>query len=223
MSQYSEGQAHQVMEAMEARGFTAGQLTILGQNQGGILDQLKLVILGLATIVRASLKLALDKVFIPAEFIGNGWNVWKGAVDGNGLEGKEEAVSEPEVVDFKQVVLETHLQDKEISIHGEEKLKRARASQKRQLGGNAFLALWANWQSSKAVGKPEDSILEKLYKVKKIGGVIYFFGLTLRDPDGDRGVLYLYRGDDGSWYWSYGWLDNRWVAGDPSVSLASVK
>jgi len=223
MSQYSEGQTHQVMDALEAKGFTAAQITALGQNQGGILDQLMLVFMGLATIVMASLKLALDKAFSPVELIGAGWSVWKGPAEGNGTEGDDDCVQEPAVVDFSEVVTETHLQGEETTVHGEEKMKRARASGNPQLGGKAFMVLWSNWLECKKAGKPGDSILERLYKAKKIGNVIYFFGITLRSPVGDRGVLYLCRDDGGRWRWDYGWLDDRWGASNPSLALASVK
>jgi hypothetical protein len=81
--------------------------------------------------------------------------------------------------------------------------------------------LWKDWQKCKADGKPEESILEKLRRAKKIGNVIYFFGLTLRDPDGRRYVLYLYFNGVG-WYWRCSWLDFRWYSGSPSVALVSV-
>lgn len=165
------------------------------------------------------LKLALDKTFNP-EFIGRNWAVWRGPANGNGLEG-EEYLPEPEpgIVDFEQVVLETHLLKKG-SIQGEEKMRRARRSKNKQLGGSAFLALWNNWQECKRAGKPEDSILERLRKSGKIGKVIYFFGLVLRDPDGSRSVLGLFFGGR-EWDWYFSWLDDHWDVGNPSVSLAT--
>jgi hypothetical protein len=164
----------------------------------------------------------LDKVFSPGEFIGNGWTFWKGLADGTGLEGEEDCVAEPDVIDFEQIALDTHLKEGETSILGEEKMRRARADKtKRQLGGKAFLALRNNWKKCSAEGKPEESVLEKLRRAGKIGNVIYFFGLTLRHPAGDRCVLCLYfHGSE--WYWRCGWLDYDWGASSPSVSLASV-
>jgi len=179
------------------------------------------VVRGLATIVRACFKLALDKAFDPA-FIGKGWSIWRGPTDGNGLEGDEDYVPEPDVVDFEEIILETHLEEGEANVHGEEKMKRARAGKNRQLGGKTFLALWTNWQACKAAGKPEDSILERLRRAGKIGKVVYFFGLTLRGPLGGRCVLCLYFGGSG-WDWRYGWLGHRWSAGRPSAALASVE
>jgi hypothetical protein len=223
MSHYSEGQTHLLVDALEAKEFTPGQLTTLGQNVDGVLDQLKLVLLGLASVVRFCLKLALDKALNPSEFIGNNWMVWKGPVDGNGESGDEDYVPEPNIVDFEQIVLETHLQEGDNgSLHGEEKMRRARASKNRQLGDKAVLALWNDWLACKKAGKPEDSILERLRRSGKIGTVIYFFGRTLRNPIGSRYVLFLsFYGRD--WHWHYGWLGGHWGSGGPSVALASVE
>jgi len=124
MSQYLEGQTHQLSEALQEAGFTKDDVTALGQNRDGILSQLKQVLLGLATIVRACFKLALDKAFNPSEFIGENWKVWKGPADGNGLEGDEDCVKELDVVDLEQIVMETHLQGDETSVYGEEKMRR---------------------------------------------------------------------------------------------------
>jgi len=221
MSQYLEGQTHQLLDALQEHGFTPADVTALGQNANGVLDLLKLVLLGIASIVRACLKFALDKVFNPSEFIGSDWKVWRGPTDGDGFSGDEDCVPEPDVVDFEQVVLETHLQGKETSVHGEEKMRRARAGKNQQLAGKAFLALWNNWLACKKAGKPEDSILERLRRSGKIGTVIYFFGLVLRGPHGYRYVLSLYF-DGREWRWHCHWLDRDWDADDPSVSLASV-
>jgi len=211
---------NQLGDGLEAAGYGVDDVTKLRSPE--ILLQFLLVLQGLATVVRANFKLALTAIFSPVEFIGLGWSVWKGPVDGNGVEGDEECVTEPDIVDFEQIVLETHLQGDDTSVHGEEKMRRARASKNRQLGGKAFLALWNNWRACKAAGKPEDSILEKLRKAKKIGNVVYFFGLTLRDSDGARCVLCLCF-NVGGWGWDYDWLGNHWHASGPSVALASVE
>lgn len=221
MSSYSEGQTHQLADALEAEGFTPAEVTLFGQNQGGVLTGLLLVLRGLAKIVREGFKLACDKPFSPAKFIGQDWTVWKGPANGNGLEGKEDRdVREDSlsVIDWNEVVLDAHLLKKETSVEGEEKLKRAIASGNIQLGGRAFISLWEDYQANR-----ENSVLEKL----RCKGVtrIYFFGLRLRDPRGRRGVLCLYV-DGSEWYWYYLWLNNHWNADSPpypSASLASNK
>lgn len=98
-------------------------------------------------------------------------------------------------------------------VHGEEKLRRAIASGNIQLGGKAFLSLWEDYKAN-----GENSVLEKLRRK----GVtrIYFFGLCLRSPNGDRVVLCLYV-DGSEWSWYYDWLDDHWDASNPSASLAS--
>jgi len=216
MSSYKEGQTHQLANALEAEAFTPEEVTALGQNRNGVLTDLRLVLRGLAKIVRECLKLECQKPFSPEEFIGKGWTVWKGLADGNGLEGEEDRNAREDdlsIIDWEQVLLEDHLEGEETSVHGEEKLKRAIASGNIQLGGKAFLSLWEDCQANR-----ENSVLEKLRR--KGVTCIYFFGLLLRDPDGDRDVLYLCV-DGSAWLWYCLWLGGRWDAGGPSASLAS--
>jgi len=210
---------NQLGDGLEAADYSVNEVTKL--RNPDLLMQIKLVLEGNAAIVRHCLKLALDKPFNPTEFIGEEWTIWRGPSDGNGLEGKEDCVTEPEVVDFDEILIETyHLQGDETSVHGEEKMKRARASKNRQLGGRAFLALWNNWKACKAVGKPEDSILEKLRRANKIGNIIYFFGFTLRDGIGSRVALYLIFSGK-CWGWVYDWLGKPWPD-DISTACLSV-
>lgn len=75
---------HQLIDGLENEGFTPELVTKLRTSE--VLAQIKLVLMGLATIVRGHFKLACDNVFNPIEFFGNGWTVWKGPADGNGLE-----------------------------------------------------------------------------------------------------------------------------------------
>ncbi len=203
---------NQLADALDCAGYTPDDVTKLRQaNLSGILQVLQ----GTAKIVRECFKLACGKAFSPAEFLGKGWAVWKGPVDGNGLEGDEDRDAredELSVIDWEKVLLETHLQEGENSIRGEEKLKRALASGNIQLGGRAFLSLWDDYQANR-----ENSMLEKLRRK----GVtrIYFFGLRLRDPSGGRFVLFLYfYGSE--WYWYFNWLRDHWDAHNPSASLA---
>ena len=51
MSSYSEGQTHQLMESLEMAGYTSAHVTALGQNSNGALDQLMLVLTGVAKVV----------------------------------------------------------------------------------------------------------------------------------------------------------------------------
>jgi len=47
------------------------------------------------------------------------------------------------------------------------------------------------------------------------------FYTFLRNPDGNRYVLYLYW-NDGEWNWNYNWLDNDWNSNNPSAVLANL-
>lgn len=164
-------------------------------------------------VILGDLMLACAKTFDP-KFIGKGWTIWKGPADGNGLEGEEERdkrADELSVIDWEEVLMETHLQENETSVHGEEKLKRAKASGNIQLGDKAFISLWEDYKAN-----GNNSALEKL-RLKGVK-IIYFFGTVLRSPDGSRCVLFLYL--DGSvWDWVFLWLGNQWGAGVPSASL----
>lgn len=171
------------------------------------------LIIGEPRIIRINPDLKFD----PTEFIGSGWTVWKGPADGYGLKGEQDldkrslALTE---VDLAAAIFESGLKKSESSINGEEKLKRLQASANTQFGGNIFLALWQDYQQNK-----ENSCLEWLWRNRKISWMS-FFGLVLRDPNGNRRVLYLYRYGDG-WVWGDGWLGDGWNAGGLSAGLAS--
>ncbi|MCX6713049.1 MAG: hypothetical protein NTY66_02475, partial [Candidatus Vogelbacteria bacterium] len=75
--------------------------------------------------------------------------------------------------------------------------------------------LWLDYQANK-----ENSVLGWLYRTRKIT-YLDFFGLVLRDPDGRRCVLCLYRHGDGSWLWNYYWLDGDWESERCSAGLAN--
>lgn len=212
-SVYSIGSMNQLADALAAAGFSPDDVTKLRQADLATILQ---VLRGTARIVREFFKLACDKPFNPAEFLGEGWGVWKGRADGDGMTGEEDRDTREDglsVIDWDQVFLETHLQERESLVNGEEKLKRAISGGNIQLGGKAFLSLWEGYQANR-----ENSVLEKL----RLKGVsrIYFFGLRLRDPGGDRYVLSLCFSGSG-WRWDYDWLGYDWHAYAPSASLAS--
>jgi len=145
--------------------------------------------------------------FDPAKFINGNWAFWKGPKDGDGKNGEEErdkasmALAE---VDFEKVDFLTCLEAGESSVKGEEKLVRLRKLNRILYGLNVMAGLWQDYQQNKG-----GSVLEKLYQQKGIT-FISFFGDILRDPDGSRSVLYLCRGDVGSWGWYYSWLGCDW-------------
>ena len=68
-----------------------------------------------------------------------------------------------------------------------------------------------------------DFLSRKLFNPESIRRVVSRTApcTLLRNPNGNRHVLYLYRSDDGSWNWNYNWLDNDWNAGNPSAVLAT--
>jgi len=70
-----------------------------------------------------------------------------------------------------------------------------------------------------------DFLSQKLFNPESIRGVVSRTALCthLRNPNGNRNVLYLYRNDDGSWNWNYNWVDNdNWNASYPAAVLATL-
>ncbi|HBP00764.1 MAG: hypothetical protein UY41_C0051G0002 [Candidatus Moranbacteria bacterium GW2011_GWE1_49_15] len=162
-------------------------------------------------------KSILTKTFNPVEFLGEGWSIWKGLVDGDGLSGEEDMdVRSLELaeVETAKIVFEAYLEEGESSIKGEEKIMRSKKNPDLiRLGGNVFLGFWLDYQANK-----ENSVLEWLYRTRKIR-FIDFPGLVLRGPRGNRCLPYLYRLGDGEWDWRCYWLAHDWCAGDFSASV----
>jgi len=151
--------------------------------------------------------------FDPIAFLGEGWLIWKGPADGNGLTGEEEQDKRSLALtslDLAKVRFEDCLKKGETSIKGEEKLRRLIKKGDIRLDAQVFWALWQN-----------QHLIPESWKEKINGNTRYIFfeGTTLRRPNGYRFVLYLYwRG--GAWHWFVYWLGRDWHANDPSAVLA---
>lgn len=162
------------------------------------------------------LKIDHTNPFNPAEFIGQGWTIWRGPADGNGLEGEEEQDARSLVLtelDLSIILLETHLKNGEVSTTGEERLKRLDAANRIKLDAKAFQTLWEN----------RDKLPER-FKQKTNGNTTFIFcdGTVLRSPDGRRYTLcFCWHADSRRWYWDYYWLSDGRRANDPSACLAS--
>lgn len=155
------------------------------------------------------------KPFNPAEFIGAGWSIWRGPADGNGLVGEEERdyrSSTLNQLDLSKVQLATCLKQGESVTTGEERLKRLKADGRIRLDENAFQAFWNNKEA-----------IPSRFKERVNGNIqfIFFDGVLLRSPRGNRCALYLDFGSGGSWGWDYSWLDRGRHVHDPSAVLAS--
>lgn len=132
--------------------------------------------------------------------LDQGWSVWKGPFDGDGLSGEEDidyrslALVEVELTRF---VFKSFPQKGKSLISREEKLRRLKEEHPGfiRFGGNVFQGLWEDHQVN---GK--NSCLEWLYWNLGITDMD-FFGLVLRDPDCRRCTLNLCRFDDGQWRW----------------------
>jgi hypothetical protein len=158
------------------------------------------------------------KPFDPAEFFGNKWSIWKGPVGGAGLSGEEDIDSRSPTgeIDVSKIIFETCLNGGEASVKGEEKLLRLKAKKDFiRFGAGIFAGLRSDYQANK-----ENSGLEFLYHSQEIR-YLDFFGIILRNPNGNRCVPYLYRNDDGEWFWLCNWLVNDWDARRLSAGRAS--
>lgn len=152
--------------------------------------------------------------FSPAQFLGEGWSIWKGPADGDGLSGEEDqderslALTE---VDLSKVRLLTCLKKGGNSIGGEEKLKRLKKDGHICLDAQIFLALWKN-----------QHLIPERWKEKTNGDTTYIFfdGTVLRSPFGNRSVPFLYW-HGGRWLWLCFWLEIVFYYYNPSAVLAS--
>lgn len=142
-----------------------------------------------------------SKPFDPMKFIGEGWSI---------VEEDERSLMLTQI-DFTKVRFDSGLKEGESRITGEEKLKRLKKKSEIRLDAEIGQALY------------EEKGQTTLRFIHEHYGISWFelAGTVLRDPDGDRYFLYLYRHGDGSWRWSYRWLDSGRGARGVSPVLAS--
>lgn len=159
------------------------------------------------------------KPFDPAKFLGEGWTIWKGPIDGDGLSGEEDVCPKSLAlveVELSKFVFRTCLKEGESSIAGEEKIRRLNEmSDFIGFGPNVFLGLWGDYRTNR-----ENSTLEWLHQNFGVTSMD-FPGAVLRYPHGNRCVLYLDRRDVGEWHWYYNYLGDQWDADSPSAGCAS--
>ena len=108
--------------------------------------------------------------FDPVKFLGQGWTI----------EEEDERSLVLTQLDLTEVRLEQMLKKGETSIKGEEKLRRLKEVGHIRLDAKIFQALWEN-----------QAFIPESWK----GRAVYFDGTILRNPDGNRCVLYLYWSD----------------------------
>ncbi len=150
--------------------------------------------------------------FNPSTFIGDGWSIWKGPIDGDGLEG-EEAQDQRSLalyqLDLSAIRFRTMLKRGETSITGRERLERLKTSGNICLDAKVFQTLWEN-----------KNLIPESWKKKMEGDphFIYLDGTILCGPDGRCYVLSFYWLDK-KWRWSYRLLHNNWGASRSSSVL----
>jgi hypothetical protein len=151
--------------------------------------------------------------FTPAKF---GCTIWRGGVKGKGLAGEEEqdkrSLSKTtfDPAKMTEANIQTGLNEGEQCISGEVKLARLIAK-----------AIQADARFAQTLLEEEgQKTLRFLHDALGITW-LEFLGTVLRDPDGYRCALCLYRKGDGSWNWYYYWLDDDRRAGNPALGFAS--
>lgn len=157
----------------------------------------------------SSISIDRSKPFDPATFLGEGWSIWRGSTDGDGLSSHEDqderslALAE---LDLAKVSFTTMLRDGETATKGEEKLRRMKASGHIRLDAKVFETFWRSTR-----------LIPVEWRKK---GTVFFDGTILRSPNGKRHVLYLvWRG--AQWHGCVCGLEDGWRAYFPSLVLAS--
>lgn len=188
-----------------------GRAQMLNEKGGEFQEGILALITKLAPLPEKPHILVIDRsvAFDPLKVMGSGWTMWRGAVDGKGLEGEidqDERMLAVTEIDPRNMVFSHHLKPGESSVVCEEKLLREKQSGVLRLDPQALIAM---------VNEPG----QKTLKIFQAMGITWFeaLGGVLRSPRGIRCALYAYAGG-GRWHWDYYWLDprNRY---NPSASL----
>lgn len=171
----------------------------------------------------AEAKLAASRVlhidrsepFDPAEFMGEGWTIWKGPAGGDGLTGEEDqdarslALTE---VDLSKIRFEITPSGE---LNGEGHLKHAKATSRILLDAKILQVILEKIRN-------EELNLECWHEPLGYDGgdrqriMLYFFGTILRSPGGSRCVLYLEFPTWGNFhagnreYMNHAWLGIDW-------------
>ena len=211
----SLGLGHELELAMDRAGGWNAAL-VKRMCEGDYMVHIREYLLGQAEIRYPNTVIPINRTtpFNPAKFLGEGWSIWKGPANSDGLSGEEDQDERSLTLtqlDLSQVQLVTCLNEREDRITGEERLKRLKEKNFIRLDANIFLTLWQN-----------QHLIPESWKEKTKSSTTYIFfnGTTLRGPLGYRFVLYLCW-LDGGWYWRYVWLGCDWFDYSPSAVFAS--
>ena len=203
VSDVSVGLAHEFCITAIKAGFTPDDISALAQNEDKMRKVRQFWQNGCNLIIKGPATLIVDrtKPFDTVAFIGAGWNVIE----------EEKAALKLTEVDFSKVCFENGLKEDESSVTGEDKLKRLKRLSGIRLDAKYGQALY------------EEKGQATLRFLHDTFGLTWmeFAGTVLRNSGGDRFFLCLYRKDDGSWGWDFGWLGLDRHRGYVSPLLAS--
>lgn len=197
----SLGLTHHFIGAFGRAGGTPEMLQQAADNRSLMRQLVELFHPAVSTAEGNMLQIDRSTPFNHAAFLGNGWSI---------VEQDERSLALPEI-DLNKISFETTLRPGEVSIKGEEKLRRLKEAGHIRLDAQVLQTLWEN-----------QHLIPESWKEKTGGNTTYIFfdGTILQRPDGDRYVLYLYW-YDGEWHWHCRWLGSDWFAMNPSACLAS--
>lgn len=137
------------------------------------------------------------KLFNPVKFLGSGWSIWKGPADGDGLSGDEDVcpkASAIKEVELSKVIFKNCMNGDEERISVKEGIDRLNESDDfTGFGLGIFLGFWEDYQIHR-----EFSVLERLHQDFGVWE-LYFPGTILRNPNGERIIIFLGRTEEGVW------------------------
>jgi hypothetical protein len=195
MSSYKEGQVHQLMERLEAEGFTPEDITKLGQYKD--LGKIRQVVRGYAKIVPVANIVDCDAM---PEILSD----WQ----------KEEH--------RKSGKVELEHRDGKLYANGQEVARYLSEKQKdgKVVGGHELRQELADKPVLNACVL--DYLLKhpELIPEEWKNGVTYFWGTIFRRSGGNLYVAYLFWGG-GGWRWRCDWLGYGWRDYEPAACLAS--
>lgn len=166
-------------------------------------------------VVPTILRIDRSTPFNPAEFIREGWSIWKGPLYAGGSYGfcgdEEQRSLALTEVDLSKIQLVTTFFYGQNCIRGKDKLRRLKESGHIRLDAKVFQTLWENKEK-----------IPESWKEKTDGNItcVFFDGTILRDPNDCCEVLGLYW-DGGEWRRRLRWLGDDWYSRYPSAVLVS--
>jgi hypothetical protein len=130
------------------------------------------------------LKINRSEPFDPAKFFGKGYSIWRGPVDGDGLNGKEEQDELSLKLNKIHILYDIKFVPESSKLTGKASLICAKLDGLVCLDGQIFQTFWDN------IGTISDSLALVAGRQKELL-LMFFDGTTLRNPTGQRCTICL--------------------------------